>query len=167
MFKRRVRWNREKQRRAGSSEVFELLLYKGRFDPAFLEHALMKISSSASEGTDCATKEELHRCASVAKHELRLSRKLQRDVSTGWRYRVDFTERARRVYREAQDGSLLRRVNDFMLQSGRGRLRGENDSDCLDIGQQRLDRDGEPVDTSRFQTRSRGSCDGASAARLV
>ena len=53
--KRRGRWNLEKQRRAGSSQVFELLLYTGRFDAAFLEAALEKISSSASERTESAT----------------------------------------------------------------------------------------------------------------
>ena len=40
----------------------------------------------------------------------------------------------RQLLIEAKDGTLKRKVNTAVIQAGRGRLRGENDNDYLDIG---------------------------------
>ena len=40
----------------------------------------------------------------------------------------------RQLLIEAKDGTLKRKVNTAVMQAGRGRLRGDNDDDFIDIG---------------------------------
>ena len=63
------------------------------------------------------------------------------------------------LLQEAKDGTLKRKVNTAVLAIGRGRLRGDNDDDYVDIGTNRdrdvvtriLDGKRPKPDTSRFE----------------
>ena len=65
----------------------------------------------------------------------------------------------RLILQEAKDGTLKRKVNSAVLTIGRGRLRGDNDKDYLDIGTNRdrgvvnriLDGKRPKPETSRFE----------------
>ena len=65
----------------------------------------------------------------------------------------------RRLLQETKDGTLKRKVNTAVMASGRGRLRGDNDDDYVDIGTNRersvvariLDGQRPLPDTSRFE----------------
>ena len=156
----RSRFNLEKQRRAGCSQIWELLSYSGKCTPEFLKQALEpKQTNSAPERVDEDRATVLAKRARKLKEDLRYGKTLQHreqkrpglaDSLEGWE---------QRLLREAKDGSLKRKVNTAVLAIGRGRLRGDNDDDYVDIGTNRdrgvvshiLDGKRPMPDTSRFE----------------
>ena len=156
----RSHWSLEKQRRAGSSQVWELLSFTGKVTPDFLAEALEpKPNNSAPERVDEDRATDLAKRARKIKEDLRYGKMLQRreqkrpglaDALQGW---------VRRLLQEAKDGTLKRRVNTAVLEAGRGRLRGDNDDDYIDIGTNQdrsvvlriLDGTRPKPDTSRFE----------------
>ena len=158
--KRRSRFNLEKQRRAGSSQIYELLLYTGRFEMEFLQKALEEVNkSSAAEEARQEGHQELQRLCFEAKHERRLGLQLHRAVQHGRVKESELSERRRRILQESRWGILDRRVNSLVLSCGRGRLRGERPEDDIDLGTNQdrsvvahlLDGVRPSPDTSRFR----------------
>ena len=131
--KRRSRFTLEKQRRAGSSQVYELLLFTGRFDPVFLEAALEKIQKDAADDVEKQPPVD-RRELLIVKQELRLGRKLQREVLQHRRQVRSFRDNENRLFNQIREGSLIDRVNELVQQLGRGRLRGDSAAEDVDIG---------------------------------
>ena len=69
------------------------------------------------------------------------------------------TEKEKQIYTETEDDVLRKRVNTLVLKLGRGRVRGKNPEDYVDVGTQRerdsvanyLDGPRERPDTQRFE----------------
>ena len=114
---------------------------------------------SAPERVDEDRATVLAKRARKLKEDLRYGKTLQHreqkrpglaDSLEGWE---------QRLLREAKDGSLKRKVNTAVLAIGRGRLRGDNDDDYVDIGTNRersvvariLDGQRPLPETSRFE----------------
>ena len=158
---RRTRFNLEKQRRAGSSQIWELLSYTGRVSEEYLRDALRNVeqSGSAYERAGEGESAELKRHAHKVKHELRYGKTLQHREAKYKDFAQSLSANDRRILAETKDGTLKRKVNEAVLQRGRGRLRGATDDDYLDIGTNRersvvqriLDGNRPAPDTSRFE----------------
>ena len=158
---RRTRFNLEKQRRAGSSQIWELLSYTGRVSEEYLRDALRNVeqSGSAHERAGEGESAELKRHAHKVKHEPRYGKTLQHREAKYKDFAQSLSANDRRILAETKDGTLKRKVNEAVLQRGRGRLRGGTDDDYLDIGTNRersvvqriLDGNRPAPDTSRFE----------------
>ena len=155
----RSRWNLEKQRRAGSSQVWELLSYTGDASPEFLKEALQPKSNNGSgERVDTNLESESSTQGRKSKDDLRYGKMLQRRVQTVSGFAETLNTWQSRLLQEAKDGSLKRKVNTAVVEAGRGRLRGDNDDDYIDIGtnqdrsvvQHILDGKRPKPDTTRF-----------------
>ena len=131
----RSRWNLEKQRRAGSSQVWELLSYSGDVTPEILNEALEpKPDNTAHEEVDAKREAELTRKSRELKGHLRYGKMLQRRVERYPGLVNELEEWQYGILQEATNGTLKRKVNTAVMQAGRGRLRGDNDDDFIDIG---------------------------------
>ena len=131
---RRSRFNLEKQRRAGSSQMWELLSYKGVVREDFIEEALNKMSEDPGKEHHQG-KGSLAATAKQAKADLRYAVMLARKKETlhgKW-----LSDKDEDLLRRLQDGSLKKKVNLCVLELGRGRLHGEGPNDFLDIGTNR------------------------------
>ena len=157
----RSRFNLEKQRRAGSSQVWELLSFTGKCTPEFLTLALEKEPQpdSAPErvGEDPGT--AFAKQVRKDKDNLRYGKMLQNRLQKQPALAKTLKPWERLILQEAKDGTLKRKVNSAVLTIGRGRLRGDNDKDYLDIGTNRdrgvvnriLDGKRPKLETSRFE----------------
>ena len=157
----RSRWNLEKQRRAGSSQVWELLSFTGKCTPEFLTLALEKEPQpdSAPErvGEDPGT--AFAKQVRKDKDNLRYGKMLQNRLQKKPDLAKTLQSWERLILQEAKDGTLKRKVNSAVLTIGRGRLRGDNDDDYVDIGTKRdrgvvtriLDGKRPKPETSRFE----------------
>ena len=153
---RRTRFNLEKQRRAGSSQIWELLSYTGRVSEEYLRDALRNVeqSGSAYERAGEGESAELKRHAHKVKHELRYGKTLPHREAKYKDFAQSLSANDRRILAETKDGT-----HEAVLQRGRGRLRGATDDDYLDIGTNRersvvqriLDGNRPAPDTSRFE----------------
>ena len=136
---RRSRFNLEKQRRAGSSQLWELLSYTGYFSEDFLQKALENIKDSSpalarddAEGSQKAKKE-----AKQAKDDLRYANQLQKMTEKNKEAYWSFSRDNQGLLEQLRDGTLKRKVNLCVMELGRGRLRGDNPDDFVDIGTNR------------------------------
>ena len=134
----RSRWGLEKQRRAGSSQVWELLSYSGDVTPEILNEALEpKPDNTAHEKGDAKRDSEFTRKSREVKGHLRYGKMLQRRVESYRGLVNELEEWQYGLLQEATNGTLKRKVNTAVMQAGRGRLRGDNDDDFIDIGTNR------------------------------
>ena len=156
----RSRWNLEKQRRAGSSQVWELLSYSGDITPEILNEALEpKPDNTAHEKGDAKRDSEFTRKSREVKGHLRYGKMLQRRVESYPGLVHELEDWQYGLLQEATNGTLKRKVNTAVLAIGRGRLRGDNDDDYVDIGTNRdrgvvphiLDGKRPKPETSRFE----------------
>ena len=131
----RSHWQLEKQRRAGSSQVWELLSFTGNADPEFLNQALQpQEKNSADERDDQDLDSAVTTRRRHVKEDLRYGKMLQRreEKDPGMVHSLKKWEA--RLLEETKDGTLKRKANTAVIEAGRGRLRGDNDDDYLDIG---------------------------------
>lgn len=157
----RSRFSLEKQRRAGSAQIWELLSFTGKVTPEYLAEALenVKDTNSATERVAKDLAGELKFNAQKIKSDFRWGKRLERRERKYKDFASTLSAEDRRILSETKDGTLKRKVNGAVLASGRGRLRGDDDSDYLDIGTNRTRSvvqrliDGEPEipDTRRFR----------------
>lgn len=157
---RRGRFNFEKQRRAGPSQIWELLSYAGCVTEELLAGAFKRVeeSGSASERAGKDESAQLKRRAPKVTEELRYGRMLQRREAKYANSIKELSKDHLRILQETKDSTLKRKVNSAMLRSGRGRLRGATEHDYVDIGtnrkrsevQRMLDGERPAPDTSRF-----------------
>ena len=155
----RSHWQLEKQRRAGSSQVWELLSFKGDFCPDYLKKALeSKTHDCASEPVVQDLPTEVTTRGRQVKKDFRYGKMLQHREGKDPDMVNTLRPWEQQLLKEAKDGTLKRKVNTAVIQAGRGRLRGENDNDYVDIGTNRdrgvvnqiLDGKRLKPDTSRF-----------------
>ena len=153
----RARWNLEMQRRAGTTQFWQLLSFWGDFTPEFLAQALEPQQSPGDDQLNTETEAELAIRGSRAKADLRHGNMLKRRElwdKNLW-YKLSWWERD--LLKEAKDGTLKRKCNSAVRDLGRGRLRGDDSDDYLDIGKNEgvvnliLDGKRRRVDTSRFE----------------
>ena len=128
-------WSLEKQRRAGSSQVWELLSFTGDADPEFLNQALQpQENNSAHERVEQDLESELTTRGREFKYYLRYGKMLQRREQKDPRVVETLYKWEARLLEETKDGTLKRKANTAVIEAGRGRLRGDNDDYYLDIG---------------------------------
>ena len=93
-----------------------------------------KPGNTAHERVDAKRQAELTRKSRQVKGDLRYGKMLQRRVDRNPRLEYELEDWERRILQEATDGTLKRKVNTAVMNAGRGRLRGDNDDDFIDIG---------------------------------
>ena len=129
MKRKRSRWCRHQQRQAGTTQMWTLLSFTGRFDPQFFA-SLLAQSPPLQQGEVTAEQKQKTNCAVEARGLLRLAKRyarLRQRNSTG-------TSREQKaLLRKLDDGTLLAEANRLTRLSGHGRLRRSDDS-FVDIG---------------------------------
>ena len=84
---------------------------------------------------------------------------MQRGIKDGFIKWSNLTEKEKEIYALTEDDVLRKRVNTLVLKLGRGRARGKNPEDYVDLGTHRgrdsvsnyLDGTRERPDTQRFE----------------
>ena len=118
-----------------------------------------KPDNTAHEEVDAKREAELARKSRELKGHLRYGKILQRRVERYPGLVNELEEWQYGILQEATNGTLKRKVNTAVMASGRGRLRGDNDDDYVDIGTNRdrgvvshiLDGKRPKPETSRFE----------------
>ena len=128
------RFSREWQRRCGSKQVAEVILFSGRWDVDLLRQAMGADDASqpveSNTDTAAATRQRrLKRNAIEAKYNLRQGRHLAKAADRG--ARLGPAELA--MVQAFESGELRRRANDAVKGFGHGRLHAA-DGSYLDIG---------------------------------
>ena len=129
----RKRWFRELQKRCGTSQLWELISFTGKWDPEWLQE---KIAAGATEASEPQGDKEWYRQAKAkaleARHDLRIGNRLLR-LHQKNKLPKNLSENDERILHEMTNDILRQRVNELTLQRGSGRLRGK-DGTTLDIG---------------------------------
>ena len=132
----RSRFSLEKQRRAGSSQMWELLSYRGRISEEMVSGIFEALDARRREGpyADPGQRDPVERGRTQkAKDELRFAKSLQRritDKTLDWRQCNPYE---RYLLRKLANGALRMTANESVLALGRGRLHSA-EGDYLDIG---------------------------------
>ena len=128
------RFSREWQRRCGSKQVAEVILFSGRWDADLLRQAMATDGASqrVESNTDAAATAHRRRVRLVAieaKYKLRQGRHLARAAARG--AMLGLRELA--MVREFESGHLRTKANDAVKAYGHGRLHAR-DGSHMDIG---------------------------------
>ena len=128
------RFSREWQRRCGSKQVAEVILFSGRWDADLLRQAMATDGASqpVESNTDTAAathRRRLKRKAIEAKYNLRQGRHLANAAARGDR----LGPRELAMVQQFESGDLRRKANDAIKAHGHGRLHAA-DGSYLDIG---------------------------------
>ena len=136
----RCRFNLEKQRRAGSPQMWDILSYQGTISEVMLTRLFADLEAHRGE----AQGSDPGRCdpdkkwaAQKAKDALRYARYLQRRIDQNRLERHACNRYERNLLEKFADGSLTATANHCVLEQGRGRLRGPDPDDYVDIGTNR------------------------------
>ena len=122
---KKQRWSRETQRRGGTTQMFHLLSFAGRWDPSFFA----KHPVPQQLGEQAEQKKQATRAAVEARAQLRLARKYDGlKKSSKWLYPDQLA-----LVAKLHDGSLEAEANRLTRISGHGRLR-RRDGTYVDIG---------------------------------
>ena len=153
---RRSQWNLEKQRRAGSSQMWELLSYAGELSEEIVRNVFELLAETgAAQEPSWRTKRAAKRAKAEWRYAKMLDKILQKDQSAWW----SFSTYKRRLWQQLKDNTLKRKVNDYVEELGSGRFRGDDADDYLDIGTNKersvvatiLDGPAKKVCTERFK----------------
>jgi len=133
--RKRSRWSREKQRRCGSTSMWDIISFSGKLDKDFLEQGHPKLLSRASAGASQPdakdnVPQERTRLAHKARDTLRWAQHLASRRRAG---RTRFSKEDKQLLEDYDNGNLLRQANDATKASGHGRLRN-SDGTFQDIG---------------------------------
>ena len=127
---KRQRWSRECQRRAGTTQMFTLLSFSGRWDPAFFA----KEPVPQQKGETAEEKKKKTHAAADARARLRLAKKYEQMLA---RPQKSFSSRRdpeqQRLVAKLRDGTLQAEANRLTFLSGHGRIK-RKDGTSLDIG---------------------------------
>ena len=96
-----------------------------------------KVDTGTVQRVDPDLETELTTQSRKIKQDLRYGKMLQRKAERDSRFAESLPEWQFRILQEAKDGTLKRKANTAVVQAGRGRLRGDNDDDYVDIGTNR------------------------------
>ena len=132
----RARFNLEKQRRAGSTQMWELLSYAGRVTEKDVKSLFEKLAASRAEAQSAVGQcdQVKKQRAQEAKRALRRAMSLQRRLEQKKVHIKHCHPCDRQLLRNLRNGSLLRTVNQCVMEMGRGRLRGSRPGDYVDVG---------------------------------
>ena len=159
----RSRFQLEKQRRAGSSQIWELLSYTGKFSEEELQRLLEEVAKNAQrQQEDVKRNKELKSEAKKLKARWRYGNHLMRRLESKVGTVAQLTPEDVELVDAMKDGSMKRQVNEMVMQRGRGRLRGASATDYYDMGTNRefsavqecLDGPVTRPDLSRFLTQA-------------
>ena len=133
------RWSRHTQKLGGTSQMWTLLSFTGRFDVGYLKDAIEKGAkvppTMPGERTD--EHKQQTRDAQMARYRLRrgamLERLQKRLKGKGKGEARPLTSKQLRVLHDYHNGELRYQANKFTLISGNGRLKREDNS-FVDIG---------------------------------
>ena len=118
---KKQRWNRECQRRGGTTQMFHLLSFSGRWDPDFFANL------PAPEQPE--SQKESTRAAKNARSQLRLAEKYDAlNKRKKW-----LSDEQHALLAKLHDGTLLQEANRLTKISGHGRLK-RTDGTSVDIG---------------------------------
>ena len=128
------RWTREKQRRCGTHQMWDIISFSGKLDAEFLEQGLSTQATASADASQLGDEDnvpkERTRLAHKAREDLRWAEHLARAKAEG---RTRFTRQDQYFLAELANGNLLRKANDATRASGHGRLR-KSDGTYEDIG---------------------------------
>ena len=128
------RWTREKQRRCGTHQMWDIISFSGKLDAEFLEQGLSTQATASADASQLGDEDnvpkERTRLAHKAREDLRWAEHLARAKAAG---RKRFTRQDQYFLAELANGNLLRKANDATRASGHGRLR-KSDGTYEDIG---------------------------------
>ena len=134
----RSRFQLEKQRRAGSSQIWELLSYTGKFSEEELQRLLEEVAKNAQrQQEDVKRNKELKSEAKKLKARWRYGNHLMRRLESKVGTVAQLTPEDVELVDAMKDGSMKRQVNEMVMQRGRGRLRGASATDYYDMGTNR------------------------------
>ena len=114
------RWSRELQRRLGTSALWYMVCFTGRFDVSFLIESDDSIQAVAHKQEPT---QELTRLAHVARHRLRWAECLQRNQSNSYR---KLNNDGEALLVDLRAGTLHDAANDATTKSGWGRIKHRN-----------------------------------------
>ena len=126
------------QKLGGTSQMWTLLSFTGRFDVAFLEESIAKgeKKQTAMPGERTEKQKREVRDAQMARARLRrgaMLARLQERLLQGDSRGEPLTLKQQRVLQQYKSGELRRQANQLTMISGHGRLKKEDDS-FVDIG---------------------------------
>ena len=132
----RSRFNLEKQRRAGSPQLWQLLSFQGSVTETDVRSLAELCKQRKGEpGTDRGQCDEMKkRRARIAKDALRRAKSLQRRVGQKKAHPNKLSEYERNMLRDLENGTLRKTANHCVREQGRGRLRGAWPGEYFDIG---------------------------------
>ena len=132
----RRRFNLEKQRRAGSAQLWQLLSYNGSVTETHVRRLAELCKERKGEaGTDVGQCDKIKkRRARIAKDALRRAKSLQRRVGQKKVHPNKLFGYERKMLRDLENGTLRRTANHCVSEQGRGRLRGAWPGEYFDIG---------------------------------
>ena len=126
---KKQRWSRECQRRAGTTQMFHLLSFSGKWDPTFFADE----PEPQEKGESAEEKKKKTHAASEARATLRLAKKYEHMLA---RRQISFCSlypEQQRLVEQLQDGTLQREANRLTRLSGHGRIKLP-DGTSVDIG---------------------------------
>ena len=132
--RKKSRWARNQQRLAGTTQMWQILSFTGKFDPAYLA-GLPPPPAQAGELTE--SQRQRNRLAVEARAKLRLARKYARLRDTIRSGKggpgTALTRQQEDLLKLYDNGTLLTDANRLTQSSGNGRLR-RSDGSFIDIG---------------------------------
>ena len=119
---KKQRWSRYQQRLAGTTQMWQLLSFHGRFDPEFLEK--LPDASVSQPGEPSPEQKETRRAAVEARSKYRLARSVARlrdkfTAGEGW----PLSRKQKDLLKLLDDGTLLDEANRLTEFSWNGRLK--------------------------------------------
>ena len=137
------RWGRELQRRLGSSALWHLVSFTGKFDVAFLTPAGQggNVRASQPDAEQMNEAQRLTEVAQKARARLRYAEHLARKRASGRLFRHatyanmhgEITPKIQKLLNEFDNGVLLAQANEATKKSGHGRIK-QTDGSFKDIG---------------------------------
>ena len=131
------RWSRHMQKQGGTSQMWTLLSFTGRFDVEFLEDAIARgqKGQASMPGERSNQQKEQVREAQIARAMLRRGAMLERvqEKNKGKGKGTSLNPEQLHILQEYQSGMLRRQANKLTMISGYGRLKNA-DGSFVDIG---------------------------------
>ena len=123
MHRKKSRWDRELQRRLGTSALWQMVSFTGNFEPCFLQKG--DDASTQSVEVKAHPRQNLTLAAQKARDRLRWAESLHRRQQSG---QTDFTANEEALLHALAAGTLRTKANEATRRSGWGRIKHEDGS---------------------------------------
>ena len=121
MHRKKSRWDRELQRRLGTSALWQMVSFTGNFESSFLQKG--DDASTQSVEVKAPPTQNLTLAAQKARDRLRWAESLHRRQQNG---QTDFTAHEEALLQQLAAGTLRTKANEATQKSGWGRIKHED-----------------------------------------